>query len=71
MDIKGVNQKTGDLHVELNGMDVDMQQFPARIANGLPKGKRPDHNALTSIVSFNLPFLTLQELCTIRFLIIH
>ena len=37
VDIKGVTQKTGDLHIELNGMDVDMQQFPARVSNGLPK----------------------------------
>ena len=32
---------------------------------------RIEHNALTSIVSFNLPFFRLQELCTIRFVIIH
>ncbi len=42
-DLKGVMQKTGDLHVTLNGMDVNMENYPTRanvhhVPNGLPNG---------------------------------
>ena len=39
LDIKGTNQKTGDLYLELNGMDVNMSKFPPRVPNGIANGK--------------------------------
>lgn len=38
VDVKGTIQKTGDLSIELNGMDVNMSQFPPRVPNGILNG---------------------------------
>lgn len=40
-DIKGAMQKTGDLHITLNGMDVNMENYPSRshVPNGVANGK--------------------------------
>ena len=40
-DIKGSMQKTGDLHITLNGMDVNMENYPSRshVPNGVANGK--------------------------------
>ena len=40
-DIKGSMQKTGDLQITLNGMDVNMENFPSRshVPNGVANGK--------------------------------
>ena len=40
-DIKGNMQKTGDLSIMLNGMDVNMDSYPSRshVPNGVANGK--------------------------------
>ena len=37
-DVKGTNQKTGDLTISLKGMSVNMQHFPPKVPNGVTNG---------------------------------
>ncbi len=35
----GVHGKTGELTIILNGMEVDIEQFPVKVPNGVPNGR--------------------------------
>ena len=58
-DIKGNMQKTGDLSIILNGMDVNMDNYPSRsyVLNGVANGKNPGVKILIDEHMYTKPFL--------------
>ncbi|KAI0217112.1 E3 ubiquitin-protein ligase Su(dx) [Lamellibrachia satsuma] len=47
-DVKGAAQRTGELTISLNGMDVKMDQFPPKLSNGIRNGQRSMSHSTSS-----------------------
>ncbi|KAK2192236.1 hypothetical protein NP493_36g04015 [Ridgeia piscesae] len=59
-DVKGSAQKTGELTISLKGMEVNMDQFPPKLPNGVRNGQRMAHSTSSGSVQAGTSGVTPQ-----------